>query len=254
MRLAILSDIHGNLHALEAVLADLEAQGGADRTWILGDLVAFGPDPGGCLDRIRALPQETTQVIQGNTDRYVTRGARPSWRQPTAEEWPAFVDEMVERDRNFEWTSSQLNGEQAEYLLKLGTDLSLEAPGYGWAIGFHAAPGDDEAVLLDYTPDDEILDWLLDRQGRLAFGGHTHRAMDRDLGAWRFINVGSIGLPFDEPGASYVIVTFADGQAQVDFRRVPFDVDAVVQGLEDKQHPAKGWVIRHLRNPGPPTN
>ena len=51
-----------------------------------------------------------------------------------------------------------------------------------------------------------------------------------------------------------MIVTFEGGQAKIDFRRVPFDVDAVVKALEDKQHPAKGWVIRHLRNPGPPTN
>ncbi len=254
MRLAVLSDIHGNHHALDAVLADLEAQGGADLIWVLGDLVAFGPDPVGCLERLQALPADKTKIIQGNTDRYVTTGARPSWRRPTAEEWPAFVDEMIERDRNFEWTAAQLSGAQAEGLLKLGTDLDVEVPGYGWAIAFHAAPGDDEAVLLDYTPDDEILDWLLDRQGRLAFGGHTHRAMDRELGTWRFVNVGSVGIPFDEPGASYVIATFEAGQAHIDFRRVPFDVEAVVAALQRTDNPSTRWTIERLRNPGPPTN
>ncbi len=252
MRLAVLSDIHGNLLALQAVLADLEAAGGADLTWILGDLVAFGPEPAACLETLRALPEETTKIIQGNTDRYVTTGARPAGQEPRAETWPQFVAQMQERDRSFEWTSAQLSGEQAEYLYKLGTDLKVEAPGYGWVIGFHAAPGDDEMVLLPYTPEEIILDALLDRQGRMAFGGHTHRPMDRDLGTWRMINPGSVGLPFDgDQRASYALVTFDDGLARVDNRRVAYDVDAVIAALKAKDHPATGWISERLRTAEP---
>lgn len=251
MRLAVLSDIHGNLLALQAALADLEAAGGADQTWILGDLVAFGPEPGSCLQTIRALPGETTKVIQGNTDRYVVSGARPPSPPVTPDDWPRIAATIQQRDRNFGWTTAHLSGEEAEYLYKLGTDLSLEAAGYGWAVGFHAAPGDDEMTLLPDTPDDVILDALLDRQGRLAFGGHTHLPMDRDLGAWRMVNPGSVGLPLDgDQRASYALVTFDGGAAQVDIRRVAYDVAAVIAALEAGDNPAKDWVIERLRTAG----
>jgi predicted phosphodiesterase len=253
MKLAVLSDIHGNLLALEAVLADLAAAGGADLTWILGDLVAFGPEPIACLNAIRALPADTTRVIQGNTDRYVTTWARPNAERPTAETWVPYVRQMMARDANFAWTSRQLSGQDAEYLLKLGTDLSVEAKGYGWVVGFHAGPGDDEMVLLPYTPDHIILDVLMDREGRLAFGGHTHKPMDRDLGTWRFVNPGSVGLPFDgDQRAAYALVTFEDGQAQVDIRRVAYDVEGTIAALEACDNPGKGFAMDRLRTAGPP--
>ncbi len=253
MRLAVLSDIHGNLAALQAVLADLEAAGGADQVWVLGDLAAFGPEPVACLRAIRALPEEKTRVIQGNTDRYVVTGARPSHQKPTAESWPQLVAGMIARDRNFEWTAQQLSGEDAEYLAGLGGDLAVEAPGYGWVVGFHAAPGDDEMVLLPDTPDDAILDALLDREGRLAFGGHTHLPMDRDLGSWRMVNPGSVGLPFDgDQRAAYALVTFEGGRADVAMRRVAYDVEGVIARLEEVGHPAAGWVSERLRTASPP--
>ncbi|MCC7452288.1 MAG: metallophosphoesterase family protein, partial [Anaerolineae bacterium] len=69
MRLAVLSDIHGNILALEAVLRDLKQMGGADKTWVLGDLCAFGPRPAECIQMVRELAG--VSVIIGNTDRYV---------------------------------------------------------------------------------------------------------------------------------------------------------------------------------------
>ncbi len=253
MRLALLSDIHGNLHALQAVLADLQAAGGADRIWVLGDLVAFGPAPVACLDAIRALPAETTSVIQGNTDRYVTTWARPHQDKPTPDQWESYVARMMQRDASFAWTARQLSGADAEYLLKLGTDLSLTVEGYGPIVGFHAGPGDDEMVLLPYTPEDVILDALMIREGRLAVGGHTHRPMDRDLGDWRFVNPGSVGLPFDgDQRASYALITIENGAAQVDIRRVPYAVEAAIAALQESDHPAGAFTIERLRLAAPP--
>ena len=253
MRLAVLSDIHGNLHALEAVLADLEAAGGADLTWVIGDLVAFGPDPRGCLAALRALPEETTKVIQGNTDRYVTTWARPHAENPTADNWADYVAMMKQRDANFAWTSEQISGPEAEYLLKLGTDLHTSVPGYGCVIGFHAGPGDYEMVLLPYTADDVILDALLDREGRLAFGGHTHKPMDRVMETWRFVNPGSVGLPFDgDQRASYALVTFEGQTASVDIRRVAYDVAAAIAALDACSNPARDFAIDRLRTAGAP--
>src|SRR4051812_15315475 len=95
-RLAVLSDIHGNLLALEAVLHDLEQLGGADKIWILGDLCAFGPRPVEVLDKINEL--KDARVISGNTDRYLVTGQRPKLNTPKDEaEWQLAQNMMRER-------------------------------------------------------------------------------------------------------------------------------------------------------------
>jgi predicted phosphodiesterase len=243
MRLAVLSDIHGNLHALETVLADLKATGGADQTWILGDLAVFCPEPVACIRAIRSLPE--AKVIQGNTDRYLVTGRRPAMSPLTINTWPHWAAQTHERDLNFNWTLEQLGWEEAQYLLNLEIDLALNVEGYGKVVGFHGAPGDDERVLLPNTSDAEILDALRNREGRLAIGGHTHRPMDRSLASWRIVNPGSVGFPFeDDKRASYALLTFAGDQVQVDFRRVEYDLGAVLAALKEAQHPAIDWASR----------
>ena len=86
MRLAVLSDIHGNLTALESAWADVQAQGEFDQIWVLGDLAAFGPRPAECIQQVRELQEqmgkEKFKLIGGNTDRYLVNGTRP--RTPSA--------------------------------------------------------------------------------------------------------------------------------------------------------------------------
>ncbi len=103
MQLAVISDIHGNLLALEAVLADLDARGGCDHLWFLGDLVAFGAHPAECLRRIKAFADAaaegekkgTFRIIRGNTDRYVTHAARPKSKGvEKAEDYATFVQQV----------------------------------------------------------------------------------------------------------------------------------------------------------------
>lgn len=252
MRLAVLSDIHGNLDALQAVLADLESTGGADQLWILGDLAAFGPDPVACLATIRELPEETTKVIQGNTDRYLITGRRPDLPQPTEENWAELAEQTRVRDANFGWTVAQLTWPEFEYLTKLGTDLSLEVPDFGWIVGFHAVPGDDEYVLKPDALEIDIVDALLDREGSVALGGHTHLPMDRTAGYWRMINPGSVGFPFDgDQRAAYAILSVEDSELSVDLRRVEYDVQAVIQKLKAVEHPAYDFVVSLLQPPKP---
>src|SRR5262245_32501793 len=111
MRLAVLSDIHGNLTALQAVLADLQSQGSMDHTWVLGDLAAFGPDPAGCVQTVQEIPE--VKVIQGNTDRYLVTGARPKYRVPDEAFWLEVQEGILPRDLSYAWTTSQLNWVQA---------------------------------------------------------------------------------------------------------------------------------------------
>ena len=248
MRLAVLSDIHGNLLALDAVLQDLKAVGGADKTWVLGDLCAFGPRPAECLQRVKDI--EKAEVISGNTDRYLVTGQRPGYKIKDEAEWQKLPEDLRDRDARYVWTVSKLSFADYEYLAKLHHELSLEVPGYGWAIGYHAAPGDDERNMKPDTPDDEVLDQMLDREGRLGFGGHTHLPMDRDLGRWRVVNVGSIGMPADSPRACYALVTFKDGAANIDLRRVEFDIDALERDAHQQELPQGDWLVNFIRKAG----
>ncbi len=245
MRLAMLSDIHGNLHALEAVLADLNTYAAPDEIWVLGDLCLMGAQPAECLGRVRALPN--VKVISGNTDRRLVTGERGAARPQSAEEWAAFPEWLTQRDQCHNWTISRLSYADFEYLANLPPELELYVPHYGWLIGYHGAPGSDEANLLPDTPADEILDHFLDREGRFGVGGHTHIPMDRELGTWRVVNVGSVGMPKDDPRAAYAIATFENGAVQVEIRRVAYDIEAAMTALSQSGNPAWEWAARSFR-------
>jgi len=250
MRLAVFSDIHGNLIAFEAMLQDLARVGDVDLIWCLGDLAAFGTRPAECVARVRELQEqygeEKFKVLGGNTDRYLVTGKRP--------EVPAAKDEnsLQKRQRNFtqrdvilNWNLNQLSWEDYEFLGKiLGKETRTKVDHYGYVIGYHAIPGSDEPMSLrPDTPDEEAMDALLDRQGRLAIGGHTHLPMDRDLGRWRAINPGSVGLSFTQPGkAEWALLTFNEGQLSLDLRAVPYDVPTLLQEIETVEYPYPDFI------------
>jgi predicted phosphodiesterase len=254
MRLAVLADIHGNLLALEAVLADIQASGEVDVTWCLGDIAAFGPRPAECIRRLRALAEvdegKKFKVIGGNTDRYLVTGERPR-REPAkdAEAFKKMATYVESLDANIHWGVSHLTFEDYEYLAKiLGHELSKDVKGYGTVIGYHAIPGDDEPALTPETPAEEATDALLDREGRLGIGGHIHRQFDRDLGAWRVVNVGSVGVSEANPGfAEWGLFTFEDDAVTIDLRRVPYDVNALIADFYAVGYPGTGWTARYLQ-------
>ncbi|NWF70134.1 MAG: metallophosphoesterase family protein [Chloroflexi bacterium] len=254
MRLALFSDIHGNLTAFEAALADLQALGGADHTWVLGDLAAFGGRPAECVRRVAGMKDAPgfgkVQVIGGNTDRYLVNGTR--FRSPSAkdaEELKKLAQTCKERDTILNWNLEQLGFEDYDLLKKIrGREISEFVEGYGWVIGYHGTPGNDEGWLWPDTPAEEVSDALLDREGRLAIGGHTHKAMDREVGRWRVVNPGSVGLSFELPGvACWGLLTFAGDSVHVDLRRVPYDVEAAIADLSAAGYPLVEWAAARLR-------
>ena len=253
MKLAVLSDIHGNMTAFEAVLADLQTVGDVDLIWHLGDYCAFGPQPAQVLRAVRQqqddLGEDKVKVIGGNTDRYIVTGER--FKLPPVKDEETFTKLYKRRtitDAVLNWNLNQLTWDDYEWLAKtLGHETGVNVAGYGYVIGYHAIPGDDEAVLRPDTPDEEASDYLLDREGRLAIGGHIHVQMDRTLGNWRAINVGSIGMSFDAPGqAQWGLFTFADGDVTVDLRAVDYDVDAAIASIQDSDYPHPDWALRRL--------
>jgi putative phosphoesterase len=249
-RLAVLSDVHGNLPALEAVLADLanenQAQGTPDAVWVLGDLVAFCPWPAETLARLRALPD--VAFLQGNTDRYLVTGRRPTFPISSPEDWARSPTRLAERDANFRWTVERLSYADYEFLHDLPPRLEMDVPGYGHVVAVHATPADDETVLLPDTSDDEIRPHLAGLEIRLLLYGHTHRPVDRTVDVIRLVNDGSVGLPLDgDPRPAYGLLDFEGGQCKVTIRRVAYDREAVIAELERVEHPAQEWMSRILR-------
>jgi 3',5'-cyclic AMP phosphodiesterase CpdA len=257
MRLAVLADIHGNLAALETVLADIEAVGGADLTWCLGDIAAFGPRPAEVIRRIKSLAEadegKKFKVIGGNTDRYLVTCERPNWPSPTnADAYKKRLGALQYFNAELLWCLEHITFEDYEYLSKVvGHELSRHIDGYGTVIGYHAVPGDDEAILNSETPLEQARDYLLDREGRLALGGHLHRQFELDLGAWRVVNVGSVGVSGDAPGfAQWGLFTFENGSLTIDLRRVPYDVDALIADFYAVGYPGTGWTTRYMQPAG----
>lgn len=246
MRLAILSDIHGNLPALEAVLADIRAQGTPDLFWVLGDLVAFGPWPAETLARLRALPN--VSFLQGNTDRYIVTGRRPAAPAHSPDDWARMPGFLEMRDGMFRWAVERLSWEDYLFLRDLPTRLELDVPGYGRLLAFHANPVDDETNIFPETPDDQIRPLLKGVEARLLAYGHTHRPLDRTVDGIRLINGGSVGFPLDGiPRPGYALLDFEGGRSTVTLRRVSYDLEAVVAELERVSHPARAWLTGMLR-------
>ncbi len=200
MRLAALYDVHGNLPALEAVLAEVEREG-VD-TIVFGGDIAAGPFPRQTVDLVRSLDAVS---IRGNTD----------WRR--GGEWGAH-----------DWVWDQLGPEACDWLTALPTHSVL-----GFVFFCHATPRSDIEIVTPATTDDELARILDGVEEELVVAGHTHMQQDRLVDRWRFVNPGSVGRPYeDAPGAYWAIV----GDV-VELRRTDYDLAAAAAATRASGHP-----------------
>ncbi|GAB5492428.1 MAG: metallophosphoesterase family protein [Phototrophicaceae bacterium] len=255
MRLAVISDIHGNLPAFEAVIQDVKSVGEIDLIWCLGDFAAWGTRPAECVAKLRELQadygKDKFKVIGGNTDRYIVTGNRP--QTPSAKDDEGFKKRQAnfaQRDALLNWGLAQLSWEDYEFMAKtIGRELRQRVDGYGDVIGYHGIPSDDDSVSLrPDSPEEEAQDALLDRAGRLAIGGHTHLVMDRQLGNWRVLNVGSVGLSLTDINfAEWALISFDDDTAEVDFRKTSYDIQTVLDDMAVVDYPHPEWLLRFTK-------
>lgn len=254
MKLAVFSDVHGNLPALEVVKADIEAHQ-PDLIWCLGDLASHGTRPAECVRTIQtwreAFGKDKFHVIGGNTDRYLVTGER--FRLSPATDEAEFNQQLAIRkefDTIFNWGFSQISWDDYQFIAKrIGREVSHYVEGFGWVIGYHAVPGNDESFLTPQTPDEEVADFLLDREGKLAIGAHIHRQMDKTVRGWRVVNCGSVGASADMAGnAQWGLFTFADdGVVDVSLKALPFDVDGIIEDAQALDFPLVDWLAKRLR-------
>lgn len=249
MRLALLSDVHGNTFALDAVLADVEAQGGADAFWVLGDLAAIGPDPIGAVERIAALPE--ARFTRGNTDRYLTNGDRPGPQPHEVADDPERLKQIVEGDRGFAWSQGMITAAGLlGWFEGLPVEERLTLPDSTRLLGVHASPGrDDGPGLTAKQSDDELAAMLDGCEADLVVTGHTHRAIDRRVGDMRAVNLGSVSLPptADDLRASYVLLDASADGYRLEHRRVDYDREAVIEQAERVRYPGTAFIASFLR-------
>lgn len=228
-RVAVLSDIHGVLPALEAVLAEPEVRS-ADRVVLTGDIAA-GPQPAQVLDLLTSLGDRVAWV-SGNADRELLeyrRGRRDTIPDPIAP-----------------WAAEQLRTDHLELLARLPQSLSLSLQGMGRVMFCHATPRDDEEVVL---VDSRLDRWQevfgkLDADVRTVVLGHTHMPFVRLVHGRLVVNAGSVGMPYGRPGAHWALLG-----PGVELRTTNFDVEAAItQVTQDSSYPEiTSWADYFLR-------
>ncbi|MGZ4257314.1 MAG: metallophosphoesterase family protein [Gaiellaceae bacterium] len=235
MRIAVVSDIHGNRPALDAVLAEIERDR-VDRLVCLGD-VAVGPQPGAALDRIA---ETGCPVIMGNWDAAFLNGL------------PQMEGELGEKlVQQAEWASGQLSEPERDLIRGFVPTLELSLGDGLGALFFHGSPRSFDDVILTSTPTEELDDLLAGSDAGVMVGGHTHFQHIRGHRDLVFVNAGSVGLPFRSdpvgeqvrisPWAEYALLTHEEGRLALDLRRVDYDTDAYLASTLETGMPHAQW-------------
>ena len=248
MRIAILSDIHGNNIALQAVLDDINIKGGADEYWILGDLVAIGHAPIKVLEMLQPLPN--TFFVRGNTDRYICTGDRPLLTEEHVSTDQSLLDLRLEIEADFSWTQGAVTvAGWLDWLSGLPLEFRTKLPDGTNVLCVHASPGQDAGSGISLETKDHDLETLLAGcQENLICVGHTHRPFSRNLTSRRIINPGSISNPLgSDRRACYAILEAEAGGYELEFYRVAYDYQAVIDILSRLNHPGRRLITEHLQ-------
>lgn len=247
MRLAILSDIHGNPLALDAVLTDIQSQGEVDAYWVLGDVVALGYDPVTPLERITALSH--ARFTRGNTDRYVVTGDLPIQPEKALED-PTLLSQVIEAVSSFSWTRGYLSATGwLDWLTNLPLEVRFTLPDGTRLLGVHASPGrDDGPGIHPRHSDDQLEQRLAGCEADLVLVGHTHVPLDRQVGRIRIVNLGSVSNPVTPRlQATYVLLEADEHGYSIQLRRVDYDREAVIKAIERSSHPTPSFLIGFMR-------
>ncbi len=217
MKILVISDIHGNLAALDAVTER------ADMIFCLGDMVNYGPYPNLCMERIRGLAN--TVVVRGNHDNAIGRNI----------DCRCSVKYQELSDAGKAFTMVVLNAEEKDYLGNLPVVAVVETEGKKFLLS-HGSPGGDlYKYLRPDVPNEQWESELKDVAADFVFLGHTHLPMVRMVRGVMVVNPGSVGQPRDGiPAASYAI--WEDGRIEI--KRVHYDIEATIKGLRGTNIPS----------------
>ena len=227
MKLAVLGDIHGNVVALDAALADAKRHK-PDRYLVTGDLVMNGPRPADAVDRIRELEAKGALVVQGNTDIAVADA-------DFAAAFPWLDSVPASQHAAAEWAREQLSDEQCEYLRRLPAERRLWDDGY-MVLVCHGSPGSQTNGLPADLDPSVTVERVTRTDARVIACGHTHVADVRELGRKLILNPGSCGYAFDgQPSACWALLTVDDdGEPTAELFRPAYDAQAVADEVSER--------------------
>lgn len=242
MRAAIISDIHGNMQALEAVLADIEKEN-CDKIFCLGDLAMAGPEPVKAIERIKSLyEQSRLEVIQGNTDEMIGN----------------FSDEILQRVKKHApiMANALVNdvkiipNELKEFLKDLPAQKELKIEGLKVLL-VHGSPRKNDENIMPDMPIEQIEEIVAGTDADLIFCGHTHLPCGYQTHSKQtIVNDGSVGRPFTpEPKACYVIADFKDKSVQIQHKFIEYDRETASKILEQRDFEGADKLAQHLIRP-----
>jgi predicted phosphodiesterase len=235
MRVAVISDIHGNAVALEAVLADLAIHP-ADQLVCLGDAIQGGPQPAEVVVHLRAL---ACPVVMGNADAWLLSGVE------TGNEAVSSAQEAMRQ-----WSLGRLSLADRQFIADFVPTVTLALPGGKTLLAFHGSPASFDDILLPDTPYEDFVRLYGPYAPAILTGGHTHLQHIRRLGETFYFNPGSVGVVHDhqqesEPDtplrldsrAEYAVLEVGDERVALEFRRVPIAAEQLIAAARDSGCP-----------------
>jgi putative phosphoesterase len=216
MRVAVLSDVHGNLPALEAVLVEVEREE-PDLVVVCGD-VAAGPMPVETIELLRTLPR--ARFVRGNADRQLVSRSDPAGDLTG-------------------WAAEEITEDQRHFLDSFGDTVAVEIDGLGRVLFCHGSPRSDEEIMSAATPLDRMRELVMGVETDVVVCGHTHMQFDRDVDGVRVVNPGSVGMPYGEPGAFWALLG-----PDVEMRRTDYDHEAAAARIRESAWPVADEFAR----------
>ena len=227
MPVAAIYDIHANLPALEAVLEDIR-RAKTDRIVVGGDVLP-GPMPRETIQSLLNL-DVPVQFIHGNGDREVLARMRGLETGGVPEKFRGVI----------EWTAQQLQPEHEQLLAAWPSTLQLEIDGLGTVLFCHATPRNDTEIFSRTTAEDCLLPVFAGVQADVVVCGHTHMQFDRKVGATRVLNAGSVGMPFGQPGAHWLLLG-----PSVEFQHTSYDLARAAGRIRQTAYPQAEEFAQH---------
>lgn len=237
MRLAIISDIHCNLVALDTVLANIEKQD-VDQILCLGDLVNLGPQPREVLARLQSV---ACAVVMGNADGWILQ---PFMEEPEQLEAQYLQDIKV-------WGLNQLTDADKAYIRTFQPTITMSLSENKTLLAYHGSPRSYNEILDSTTPHEQLEEAFQGFQANIMVGGHTHMQMFRRYKQMLVLNPGSVGLALDRafpttearnaPWAEYAIVDATTNSLSVELYRIPFDISSFIDVLLKSGMPHAEW-------------
>ena len=232
MVIAVISDIHGNVPALEAVIEDLQEQG-VDEVLVCGDLVGRGPQ-GHAV--IRCVVDLGWRCLKGNHEDFLERIRHSKLRENdlSPSTWPAL-----------RWMAQDLTSDDDAFIRDLPLTLTPESDPRIRL--FHGTPTSFSRGIGPWTSESELLRHWSAVEENLLVCAHTHRTMQIPVGSGLVVNVGSVGLPFNgDTRAQYALISSTSGEWEVCFRRVEYDQEAFLRVFETSGFLSAGGIYAAL--------